>query len=85
MAEKNDWRLTGQENYLKGVTLYWKKYRRYSNTWDHDHCDFCWVEFCLEGCEDSLIEGYATEDDYYWICETCFKDFKDMFQWKLQK
>ena len=48
MAEKNDWRLTGQENYLKGVTLYWKKYSRYSDTWDHDHCDFCWAEFCLK-------------------------------------
>ncbi|MDT7806778.1 MAG: hypothetical protein QOJ70_591 [Acidobacteriota bacterium] len=32
---------------------------------------------------DVLHEGYATEDNYRWICEQCFKDFKDLFEWKV--
>jgi hypothetical protein len=35
-------------------------------------------------------EGYAAldtgprrEDDYHWICETCFEDFRDRFSWKV--
>jgi hypothetical protein len=37
----------------------------------------------LKECEDSIREGYPTVDDYYWICPTCFEDFKDMFNWKV--
>ena len=29
MIEKNDWRLQGQEDYLKGENLYYKKYIKY--------------------------------------------------------
>ena len=79
VIEKDDWRLQCQEKYLQGITLYWKTYTRYSETWDHAHCEFCWAEFCLEGCSASLLEGYATEDNYRWICRTCFDDFKEMF------
>lgn len=28
-----------------------------------------------------LHQGYATQDDYRWICESCFEDFKEMFEW----
>jgi len=60
MIDKNDWRLQGQEKYLKGVTLYLKKYIKYRNAWDHDHCEFCWAKFSLEGSPDDLDEGYLT-------------------------
>jgi hypothetical protein len=83
MREENDWRLTNQQSYLKGVTLIWRKYRRYSDTWDHDHCEFCWEKFMDIGDPEVLREGYATEDDYRWICEQCFEDFKDIFNWKI--
>ncbi len=85
MEEKDDWRLAGQEKYLKGVTLVHRRYRQYKDNpnWDHDHCAFCWVEFCLEGCAGSIQEGYATQDDYHWICPQCFQDFKDRFQWRV--
>jgi len=83
MKKEDDWRLTGQEKYLKGVTLVHRRYRQYKENpnWDHDHCAFCWIEFCLEGCSGSIQEGYATQDDYHWICPKCFVDFKDRFQW----
>jgi hypothetical protein len=83
MREEDDWRLQGQETYLKDITLFWKTYTRYSESWDHDHCEFCWAEFTEENRSDVLHEGYATEDNYRWICEECFEDFKDLFDWKV--
>jgi hypothetical protein len=85
MREGDDWRLQGQEKYLKGVTLFWKKYTRYSERWDHDHCEFCWAKFIEEYSTDGLHEGYATEDSYRWICEECFEDFKDLFDWRVMQ
>jgi len=82
MAE-DDWRLTNQEKYLFGKTLRWKRYTTRSEEWDHDHCAFCWQKFMDQDLPDVHREGYATEDDYYWICKTCYLDFKDRFQWKL--
>ncbi len=84
MVEENDWRLTGQEKYLKGVTLYWREYTRWSESWDHDHCEFCWAEFTVEDHPDVLHEGYTTEDEYRWICKKCFEDFKEIFAWKIR-
>lgn len=74
-----DWRLRGQEKYLKGATLSKQKYTAYREGWDHDHCAFCWAKFSER--EGDLAEGYATSDRYRWICEACFKDFKSTFQW----
>jgi hypothetical protein len=81
MNENEDWRLFDQDKYLKGVTLVRRRYRQYSKnpTWDHDHCSFCWAEFCLEGCPESLQAGYATENDHPWMRPKCFEDFKDRF------
>lgn len=82
MTDEHDWRLQGQERYLYGATLYWRKYARYRDSWEHDHCEFCWAKFMEEYHPGVLHEGYTTSDHYYWICETCFEDFKDRFQWK---
>ena len=80
MIEDNDWRLTNQENYLKNKLLRPKYYKdRITNT-DHDHCEFCMEKFG-EGLSE-LNFGYCSEDDYYWICVECYKDFKDRFGWK---
>ena len=83
MREPNDWRLTTQEKYLKGVQLEWKDYARPSETWDHDHCSFCWAKFMDASQPEMLKAGYATPDEYYWVCPTCFEDFKDLFGWKV--
>jgi hypothetical protein len=81
--EKDDWRLTNQENYLKGVTLVHRKYNQSieNPNLDHDHCCFCWAKFSLFDDPEFLKEGYATTDGYHWICSQCFEDFKDRFQW----
>ena len=75
----NDWRLTGQEEYLAGVEL--KKVNREeikhkSDLW-HEHC-----EFCMESISNKYEHDvYATKDEYRWICKKCFNDFKEEFKW----
>lgn len=79
MTEKDDWRLTGQEEFLRGASLYHRIWEPPSPQWDHDHCLFCWAKFSeLDG---TLREGYVTQDDRHWICPECFHDFKTMFGW----
>ena len=82
MGPGEDWRCRGQEKYLKGVDLYWKKYTRYKEGWDHDHCEFCNVKFQETEGLDILNEGYATKDNYHWVCKQCFNDFHEKFGWK---
>jgi hypothetical protein len=81
-----DWRLQGQEKYLRGATLVHRTYRRYAKNrgWGHDHCKSCAVKFAVETLPDTLQEGYAIDDDYRWICSTCFEDFKEMFTWTVK-
>jgi len=75
-----DWREQGQEAYLTGLKFWNKKYKKFSESWEHDHCEFCNAKFC-ESENESECEnvGYATDDNYRWICETCFSDFKDKY------
>jgi hypothetical protein len=51
----DDWRLHGQEKYLSGVPLTLKKYTKWSETWDHDHCEFCMAKFMEEPGADILL------------------------------
>ena len=76
-----DWRLQGQERYLKGVELCWDMYKPYREGWDHDHCEFCGRKFAVKG--GDFTEGYRTLDALHWISEDCYDDFKVMFDWKI--
>ena len=78
MSDKLDWRLTNQIDYLKDKLLKHVNFKRYSDSWDHEHCEFCFEKF-----NDETKKGYCTLDNYHWICEKCFDDFKDMFNWKM--
>jgi len=82
--DQNDWRLGGQDRYLKGVTLFRRAYSRYRESWDHDHCAFCWTKFMVEDGPGVLHEGYCTEDGYHWVCGTCFADFRAAFEWRVR-
>ncbi|MBP7936891.1 MAG: hypothetical protein KA354_19795 [Phycisphaerae bacterium] len=74
-----DWRLQGQEKYLRGMALCKKTYATYREGWEHEHCEFCRAKF--SGCEGDLHEGYVSPDGYYWVCETCYADFRELFGW----
>lgn len=43
----------------------------------HEHCEFCWYKALT----DIDCTFYCTEDMRYWICEECFRDFKEKFNW----
>ena len=81
MINKNDCRLTNQEDYLMNVKLWFKQYKKHSERWEHEHCEFCWATFCEQ--PECLHHGHCTEDEKHWICEKCFNDFKDMFKWQV--
>jgi len=83
MVEENDWRLTGQKEYLTGITLYRKSWKKTRPDWDHDHCEFCFAKFMDQDLPNILRDGYTDEQEYRWICDTCFNDFKEHFSWKL--
>lgn len=77
-----DWRLkTGQEKYLTGISLTRKTWRESRPGWDHDHCEFCLAKFAAFDGADVLHEGWTTPDEYRWICDTCFADSRDRFDW----
>ena len=75
---EKDWRIVNQEAYLKGKHLvrcaFWE-----SASSDHAHCAFCWEKFGKE--EDMAQVGYRVVDGPWWVCESCFEDFKERFEW----
>ena len=92
VIEKDDWRLSGgplagNEELIMDATLYYIPFTQFSESWDHEHCSFCWAKFFTD--DSSLHEGYCTtpnnERGAHWICPQCYEDFKDMFGWKLAK
>jgi hypothetical protein len=81
-----DWRLQGQEKYLKGKILKWKKYNKPRPGWDHDHCEFCWQKIAEEQdkIKNSINEAYCDESCNKWVCPTCYEDFKISFEWSVK-
>ena len=73
-----DWRLFHQENFLLRRKLAFKEF---PSRYDHAHCAFCWEKFGKN--DGNLHMGYCTEDEQHWICEQCFRDFKERFAWKV--
>ena len=53
-----DWRIDSAKH-ARGEILTFKKYTRWSDSWDHDHCEACWKKFMESGEGNSLTEGYA--------------------------
>lgn len=81
MIEENDWRLRGQEDYLKNKKFKLKKFKTAEQNSSHTHCEFCWHKFMenADGIKDCSDEGYCSSQGDYWICKECFEDFKDEF------
>ena len=87
MKEKkmnNDWRLTNQIDYLYGKKLTFARFEPKPAS-DHEHCDFCWAKF--GNGNEMLHSGYytTTTTGVCWICEDCFNDFKDQFNWTVEE
>jgi hypothetical protein len=78
----DDWRLQGQD-WLREELLRFETYRAERKGSEHDHCEFCWTPFHTKVQEGAVTEGYVT-GDRRWICETCYEDFKLMFDWIIE-
>jgi hypothetical protein len=93
----DDWRLDrGQDAYLQGATLVRKPFRGEHDHCEFCWAKFVDPEFSAAharlGDEDAevLAEGYAAvgtgpggEDDYHWICNRCYEDFRERFAWRI--
>jgi hypothetical protein len=88
LENPKQWRIDNA-SHLKGVRLQFRRYARWSQSWDHDHCSACWAKLAEAEIPDAEHEGYATCDDYRrgtgyeWVCGTCFDDLKDDMGWTL--
>jgi len=80
----DDWRINSQDRYLLGAVLHLATYRTRSETWDHDHCAFCWAKFMQEVYPDTLQTGYTDDDNFHWVCPQCFDDFQERFHFRLR-
>lgn len=73
-----DWRLSrGQEDYLSGVVFH--KERMLPQPQDlgfHKHCELCWTTLSPYGTDEH--EGYVSENRQYWLCQSCFQEFKNI-------
>ncbi len=78
---EKDWRLCGQDEYLSGAKLILCEFVPTDDS-DHEHCSFCWEKF--SDYAGSLHTGYCTVDGKYWICEECFRDFREQFKFKVE-
>lgn len=76
-----------QENIASydGIVLIRQKYTRYSDSWDHDHCEICGNKLMEVASEDAEDEGYSTEDRYNWFCLACVKKYDKFAKWILNK
>ena len=89
-SDDKQWRKENASAHLKGQRFRFKRYTRYREDWDHDHCAACWAKFAEPGHIDEpdiQHEGYATTEeyklgaDYAWVCVQCFSDLKDDLGW----
>jgi len=112
VTDADDWRVSMASPTMHGLVLRWARWRPSNSvtfaptgevtpsTWDHDHCELCFQEFCDEehasgDGRQSLTEGYAARGpagsaveqqraDYHWICPACFADLKEHFGWTVR-
>jgi hypothetical protein len=85
MVAPDDWRIDFAKG-LKGYSFRWKRYYRWSEEWDHDHCAACAATFALGyGLEEgfAVTEEYPHGADYDWVCKECFDDLREIMGWRV--
>ena len=46
---------------------------------DHEHCAHCWAK--ISNFEGDYHYGYFEPISKDWICEGCFREYKDLYGW----
>lgn len=80
----SDWRLIGNFKDITGNKFKKTIFQSSVNN-DHEHCEFCGVKITdMDIEEEHLLVGYVTQSknssQKKWVCEKCFNDFKEKFQ-----
>jgi len=83
MNTSDERRQANLERCLKGVHLYFRDYEPATPRADRDYCEFCRSKFSREPGPRVLSVGYATGDGYRWVCESCFVEFANRFEWQV--
>ncbi|HKJ34936.1 MAG TPA: hypothetical protein VKA36_00065 [Solirubrobacterales bacterium] len=61
-VSSDDWRRMGQEKFLpSGTTWVHKRYRAESETWEHEHCEFCAAKFMDPDYSDQHRQAIAND------------------------
>jgi hypothetical protein len=63
VPDADDWRRGGQEKYLLGATLTWRRYQALRKTWEHEHCEFCWAKFLDANFSRAAAEALAADPE----------------------
>ena len=79
---REDWRIMGQEGYLMGKTLQHRRFQQALSVDDFTQCEFCWACFDEDGNNSSM--AYFEPINKVWICEKCFHDFLNYFNWSVE-
>lgn len=81
IVPQNDWRRTWQDDIPKGAVFHYAaRYTLPRPGWDHEHCELCFEKIGTGG----IPGGYATVDEYRWLCPVCWQDFHEEFNWTLE-
>ena len=76
ISEWIDWELKSKE-YLYNKHVIQKDY---TDTNNHDHRELCLATFSVG--EKGIKRGYYEPQSKSWICEECFRVFRDKFCWE---
>jgi len=79
-----DWREELLNTMYDTQGCFFKEYEFQKNaTNDHEHCSICFKKIGdFEGIEKNGYYCTKTED---WLCKECFRDFKEHFNWNIEK
>ena len=80
---RDDWRIMGQEGYLTDKLLQHRKFDRKLCVLDFDQCNFCYEIFDRN--PEAPLTAYYEPIGKYWICEECYNDFKEHFNWTVEE
>ena len=82
-----DWRILAYNGFMNGQIFEKEKFVS-SEKNDHEHCEFCYKKITdLNNLNEEIDRfGYVYKDvkknRSYWLCEECYSDFKERFNFK---
>jgi len=81
---EDDWRLlVGYDSGVNNLDFQHRLFDRTISIEDFDLCEYCHKSFDED--EKHPIHAYYCQRRHFWVCETCFQDFKDHFGWTAEE